>query len=548
MSVIAVYSRKSKWTGKGESVENQIVMCREYINRFIEGGEAAEIVVYEDEGFSGKNTKRPQFQQMLRDMKERHFDCLVCYKIDRLGRNLADLVNLMEDLERGGTSFVSIKEKFDTTTPIGKAMLYFSGVLAQMEREQIAERVKDNMVMLARSGRWLGGNTPFGYTSVRTEKETAGPRKKAVYCLAQKPEEIGLARVIFETFLEDRSITKVLERLLLSGARTRNGKEFTISGIRDILGNPVYCIADEEAFRYFYELGCQVCIDKEELDGESGLMGYAKTSSARYKNQNMPSAFWIIAKGRHKGIVSGAEYVRVQRLLEDNRSRGAHFRDVSSNRALLSGLFYCTCGHQMRPKNYPASRVTETGERTFSYRCPYKDRTHGERCGNQNAHGNTLDSVVSERILQLAAPDAGILPMLEAALLQIVEGECGTGIMPEQERLRLEYDKKKEEIRRLLLSVRQLEADSVSAQCIYEEIRKLDGICAGLRERLQEQEGGEDSGNPEEYAAEMAEKLLDFPELFAAFSLARKRAFLREVIDRVVWDGETAHIYPVSDV
>ena len=107
---IAIYSRKSKWTGKGDSVENQIVMCREYIEMFIEGGEQAEIIVYEDEGFSGKNTKRPQFQKMMRDMKERHFDYLVCYKLDRRRRNLADLANLMEDVERKGTSFISIKE------------------------------------------------------------------------------------------------------------------------------------------------------------------------------------------------------------------------------------------------------------------------------------------------------------------------------------------------------------------------------------------------------------------------------------------------------
>ena len=125
---IAIYSRKSKWTGKGDSVENQIIMCKEYIAMFIEGGDQAEIIEYEDEGFSGKNTKRPQFQKMMRDMQERHYDYLVCYKLDRLGRNLADLANLMEDLEKRETSFISIKEKFDTTTPIGKAMLYFSGV------------------------------------------------------------------------------------------------------------------------------------------------------------------------------------------------------------------------------------------------------------------------------------------------------------------------------------------------------------------------------------------------------------------------------------
>lgn len=177
--------------------------------------------VYIDEGFSGKNTKRPMFQQMMQDMQEKHYDYLVCYKLDRLGRNLADLANLMEDLNRQGTSFISIKERFDTTTPIGKAMLYFSGVLAQMEREQIAERVKDNMIMLARSGRWLGGTTPLGYASVRVEKEGNALKKKSMYCLTQNPDEIDLAKFIFTYFMEKRSLTEVLRYLMAGGTVER---------------------------------------------------------------------------------------------------------------------------------------------------------------------------------------------------------------------------------------------------------------------------------------------------------------------------------------
>ena len=392
---IAIYSRKSKWTGKGESVENQLIMCREYIAMFLEEGDRAQIIEYEDEGFSGKNTKRPMFQQMMQDMQEKHFDYLVCYKLDRLGRNLADLANLMEDLNRQGTSFISIKEKFDTTTPIGKAMLYFSGVLAQMEREQIAERVKDNMIMLARSGRWLGGTTPLGYASVRVEKEGNALKKKSMYCLTQNPDEIDLAKFIFTYFMEKRSLTKVLRYLMAGGIRTRSGKEFYISGIRDILVNPVYCIADEAGYQYFYDLGCQVCIDPEELDQESGLMGYARTTSAAYRNQGTPCESWIISRGRHKGIVTGKEFVYVQQLLAGNRSKGDNFRDTKNSVALLSGLLYCSCGHLMRPKNYPASRVTQKGERTFAYRCPYKDLTHREHCDNKNVHGNTLDEAVS---------------------------------------------------------------------------------------------------------------------------------------------------------
>ena len=77
----------------------------------------------------------------------------------------------------------------------------------------------------------------------------------------------------------------------------------------------------------------------------------------------------------------------------------------------------------MRPKNYPASRVTQKGERTFAYRCPYKDLTHRERCDNKNVHGNTLDEAVSREVTALAGPDAGMVPMLEELQKQIA-GLC----------------------------------------------------------------------------------------------------------------------------
>jgi len=540
---IAIYSRKSKWTGKGESVENQITMCREYITMFLEGSDKAQIIEYEDEGFSGKNTRRPMFQKMIRDMQEEHFDYLVCYKLDRLGRNLADLANLMEDLNHQGTSFISIKEKFDTTTPIGKAMLYFSGVLAQMEREQIAERVRDNMIMLARSGRWLGGTTPLGYMSVKVEKEVSPLKKKSMFCLTQDPDEIGLAKFIFTCFMEKRSLTKVLRSLVAGGIRTRSGKEFYISGIRDILVNPVYCIADEAGYQYFYDLGCQVCIDPEELDHESGLLGYARTTSAVYRNQGTPCESWIISRGRHQGIVTGKEFTYVQQLLASNRSRGDNFRDTRNSVALLSGLLYCTCGHLMRPKNYPASRVTQKGERTFAYRCPYKDMTHREHCDNRNVYGNTLDEAVCREVTGLARPDAGLVPMMEGLQRQIASADGREA--SKKQFMEQEYDRKKSEIRKLVASIKQLEAGSVSVQYINEEICRLDGECAVLGKCMKAVQEEEEHEKMEmtDLSMEIFEKLSDFTKVFGQLALLQKRDFLRQVIEKVVWDGETAHIY-----
>lgn len=540
--LIAIYSRKSKWTGKGESIENQLIMCREYIYSFVEGGRDAEIVEYEDEGFSGKNTKRPQFQKMLSDMQTRHFDCLVCYKLDRLGRNLADLAALMENLERKHTSFISIKEKFDTTTPIGKAMLYFSGVLAQMEREQIAERVRDNMVMLARSGRWLGGNTPLGFVSRKLEKETGLAKKKTFYCLVQNPEEIQVAGFIFNYFLEQKSLTKVMKYLVTSGIKTRAGKDFSIMTIRDILTNPVYCRADQAAYEYFHELGCQVCIEKEELDNETGLMSYAKTSSGLYKNQAASYESWIISMGKHRGIISGEDFVRIHHMLEDNKDKGEVFRRGRNNVALLSGLLYCTCGNLMRPKNYPESRVNGNGERTFAYLCPYKENTHGVNCQMKNAHGNTLDEAVCNEIMKLVKPDEGAILLLEDLKKQIAVSD--QEIISEKQILIRERNNKKEEIRKLVNSMKRMEDDSISLDYIQEEISSLDKECRGLDKRIESAE--DDSlyrAKISNQLEEIIDRLSDFQILFSTSGLEEKREFLRAVVEKVVWDGECAHIH-----
>ncbi len=538
---IIIYSRKSKWTGKGESVENQITMCREYIDRFIEGSEDAEISVYEDEGFSGKNTNRPQFKEMMKVIKQEKVDYLVCYKLDRLGRNLVDLASLMETLEKLSISFVSIKEKFDTSTPIGKAMLLFSGVLAQMEREQIAERVRDNMIMLARSGRWLGGNTPLGFVSVKREQDSAKGKKKSYYHLQIQEEEICVAKSIFDKFLECQSLNGVLSCLQIAGKRTRNGKEFTITTIRDILTNPVYCRADKEAYGYYCDLGCQVCIDEEELDGVSGLMSYAKTSSSRYRSKPARLEEWIISKGRHAGMLSGRDFVHVQKLLERNKIKGESFKRVQNPVSLLSGLIFCKCGHSMRPKNYPASRLTREGERTFAYLCTYKDQTKGLKCDTPNVHGNTLDEAVCREVLKYVSPDEGIIPLLKELKKEIADTEEFK--TDERELLKKDKDKKKRQIQNLVESISNIEGGMASGYILGQidqldqEVRRIDERMEELEKHLKKEEDDSAGIN------ELIRQYSDFYQIFPSLSVVQKREFLETVLQKVVWDGEFAHIY-----
>ena len=160
--VIAIYSRKSKFTGKGESIGNQVDMCKEYV-RLHYGEKALETaIVFEDEGFSGGNTNRPAFQRMIAQIERGEIGTLVVYRLDRVSRNVSDFSGLIENLKRKDITFVSIRENFDTSTPMGRAMMYIASVFSQLERETIAERIRDNMHELAKTGRGLGGNTPTG--------------------------------------------------------------------------------------------------------------------------------------------------------------------------------------------------------------------------------------------------------------------------------------------------------------------------------------------------------------------------------------------------
>ena len=199
-----IYSRKSKFTGKGESIENQIEMCRQYIATHYSQEEADAALVYEDEGFSGGTLERPKFKKMMSDSQKIKFAAIVVYRLDRISRNIGDFAKLIEDLADREIGFISIREQFDTSSPMGRAMMYIASVFSQLERETIAERIRDNMHELSKTGRWLGGTTPTGYESESISNVTVDGKTRKACKLKIIPEEINLVKLIFDKFIETR--------------------------------------------------------------------------------------------------------------------------------------------------------------------------------------------------------------------------------------------------------------------------------------------------------------------------------------------------------
>lgn len=365
--VFGIYCRKSVLTDKGESVGNQLEICRSYIfSRF--GGEN-DILVYEDEGYSGKNTSRPMFIQLTEDIKKQKLDYVVCYRLDRISRSVSDFSAFVEMINKYRTGLICVREEFDTSRPVGKAMMYMASVFSQLERETIGERVRDNMIMLARDGRWLGGNTPLGYDSVKVPYQDASGRTKTAAYLKEN-NKLKNVQKIYETFLKCHDCRTTAERMNSLGLRTARGKAFTAGAIRDIIKNPVYCRADGTALEYFKERNIEVFGEASK----NGLISYNKGTDGGE----------VTAVGRHRPAVSGSVWVRAQKILEGTDI--FEERSLKRGRALASGAVICgRCGGRMYA-------VARSGGKEFDYICKNKRNKSG--CNVKNLKGSKADEKI----------------------------------------------------------------------------------------------------------------------------------------------------------
>ena len=532
----AVYSRKSRFTGKGESIENQIELCRRYIYLNYPNASEKNIFIYEDEGFSGGNTDRPQFKKMMYDASEKKFNVLICYRLDRISRNIGDFAKLIDRLGELGISFESIKEKFDTDSSLGRAMMYIASVFSQLERETIAERIRDNMHELAKTGRWLGGNTPTGYRSVQVQTITVDGKKRSSCMLKIEESEMTAVKKIFEKFLESESLTAVETYMIQNHIKTRKGKDFSRFSIKGILRNPVYMIADSDAWEYLSVLGAEIFAEKSDFDGNCGVMAYNKTLQKKGKtNKIRDIKEWIITAGRHKGVVSGKEWKQVRECLERNSVKA--YRKPKNNTALLSGLLYCgDCGHYMRPKIY--NSFYKDGEKKFSYLCEMKEKSRRSECSVSNPAGNELDAEVIKEISKLEEDKKELYYILNKAKKTFSDGR---GSNTEIEELNEGLNVNNRKIASLVENLTELEK-TVADKYIIKKIEELHKENELLKKRLYELIKTSENKKSVDVNY-ITDTLTVWESVIKLIEVRERREAVRTIVDKIIWDGESAHIY-----
>lgn len=387
----AIYSRKSKYTGKGESTTNQIELCLTTLKNKFPDIKKDEILIYEDEGFSGYSTNRPAFKKLLKDIANNKIKILLFYKLDRISRNVNDFARLMSLLEAHDVSFLSATENIETLTPSGKALTYMISVFAELERNTIAERIKDNMLELAKSGVWLGGNTPTGYSSIEEIKVTNNKKKKT-YCLKEN-EDIEKVKLIFKNYLKLKSLTKLETFLLNKNILSINLKPYTRFSLKNILTNPVYVKSDKDIYNYYENKG--INLYGGSWNGINGLMVYNKTTNLNHKIlKRKKTEEWIISVGKHKGIIDGKTFINVANLIEANNNM--RYRKTNSLRSPLSGLVKCAnCKSNMRPK----IRKNKDNEIITDYLCELKEKSKKNLCDAKNINGSIIEDTIISNIM-----------------------------------------------------------------------------------------------------------------------------------------------------
>lgn len=529
-----IYARKSKQTEKGESVENQITMCRDYVERHFNES-VSEENIFIDYGISAKNTDRKEFQNMMSAIIKYKPNGLVCYRLDRLSRNVRDLANLVEELEKTDTKFISIKEQFDTTTPMGRAMLMTAGVFSQLERETAAERIRDNMLMLSEDGRWLGGVTPLGYQSAQIEYEYRGTVHKQ-YMLAEVLDEKETVLLLYRKMIELKSLSQIEVFCMQNDIRSREGVFISLSAARNILKNPIYCVADQSIFDYFTKKGCYIPDNMaNKFTGEYGIMAYNRTDQTDTITKVRPYDEWIISVGQHAAIIDSDLWLDVQNILEENSNK--RFRKPKSDNAVLTGILRCgKCGGYMRSK---AGRETSDGVQRYYYLCTTKEKSRKHLCDICNANGNFVDELVINEIKKLAMDNDYFMELLASKKSRLLDNEKAA--FKEIEECNKRLNEIESESKNVTNAIRI--APEAAMQALLDDLSNLGKEREALENkilRLNQIESEKESNK--QSLSILKQALSSFAYNIDSLSVADKRSLIKTIVSEIIWDGDNVNI------
>ncbi len=303
----AIYTRQSVDKKESLSIEGQIEQCQNKLNK----GETP--IIYKDKGYSGKNTERPELQRLMADIQLGKIEKVIVYKLDRISRNITDFYKLFEIMQKNGCDFASATEPFDTTG-MGKFVMGMLAMFAQLERENIQKRVKDNYYYrTANTGSWAGGPAPFGFKNGRNEQG-----KPTLIPIAEEIEAVELMFALYND-IEHCTLGEVARNLNQRGYKPHKREVFDSVTVSKILQNPIYVKADKVLYTYFKKRKIKFLNNEEQWNGTrtAHIIG-KKVGNANIRSYTTMEEQSVYLTN-FEGFIPSISYVGVQDRLAENQ-------------------------------------------------------------------------------------------------------------------------------------------------------------------------------------------------------------------------------------
>ena len=471
--------------------------------------------VYTDDGISAKDTNRPAFQRMMKDVRKGRVNLILVTDLSRLSRNIKDFCVLLEDLKKSNAQFLSIKEQFDTTTAAGEMMVFNMINLAQFERKQTSERVTLNFHARAMRGLRNGGYIPLGYDRDPDDKSRMVPNE----------DEARDVKFIFETYLNKESLSRTVTKLNQVGIRPKTKKHaafrlvqsgrWAIHSLQSVLRNPVYI----------------------------GLREVNLANKDKNPEHLKPFERYQVVKATWPAIVDESAFHQVQKILDENQKLNrARLAKAESRVFLASG--FISCGE------YGRAMVGSTGHGARQTHRYYVHRpTPGEpvKCVIKSVRAVDLESAILNQLDHVLFRE-GYLENIESRIDQINR--------PKLEQHREEVLRSQTELAQIQKQIQaafRLHADmgpDVVDDLFREELLRLKTRKSTLEARIHELEASAPaSGDTTVTARKTIEiNLEDFKKAKSGASQIVLKRLMRRVIESIVLEpGRIALNYWTSN-
>jgi len=293
-----------------------------------------------DKGYSGKNLDRPDFERLCQDIKQGLIKRVIVYKLDRISRSILDFSNLMIFFEKHGVEFISTTEKFDTSTPVGRAMLNICIVFAQLERETIQQRVADAYHSRSKQSFYMGGKIPYGFKQ-ETETIEINGIKTSKYVIDH--EESSQIKLIYSLYADENySLNDIVKYLLENKIYKTNGAKWQNCWISDMLRNPVYVQSDLSVYQFFKSQGADIVNPASDFIG-NGCYLYKGTVSTTRTQSDLKDKVLVLAP--HEGFIPPELWLKCRmRCLKNKRLTTT----CKAKNSWLTGKTKCgNCGYAL---------------------------------------------------------------------------------------------------------------------------------------------------------------------------------------------------------